>query len=79
MQLNTSENSNGECKGCFAYGGQGSCRALSEKPKRDICPFYKSKERIKREQTRTVIRLTSCGRTDLLEQYGQVEVYLNHN
>ena len=63
-----------EQKDCFAYEGYcDGCVALVEKPKGEKCPFYKTNTRIAEEQTHTIKRLTRYGRTDLLEQYGEIE------
>ncbi len=67
-------------KDCFAYGDYcDGCVALVERPNGDSCPFYKSREQIEQERANTVKRLTRYGRTDLLEQYGEIEVAPKYN
>ncbi|MCM1168049.1 MAG: hypothetical protein NC401_18860 [Ruminococcus sp.] len=64
-------------KDCFAYSGfmgTGECAILTSPPTGRKCPFYKTNKQIGQEQTRTVKRLTRYGRTDLLEEYGEIEV-----
>ena len=56
---------------CFAYGVYEKCRACIQTDFKGECPFYKTALLRKQEHMRSIQRLESMGRYDLIEQYGE--------
>ena len=58
---------------CFAYGAYGKCSFLSDTKFKDDCPFYKTYGTRFSEHMKSVERLKSLGRWDLIEKFGREE------